>query len=52
MVSVPIDHCPSCGAKLEGERRSVKYQGRLTVVRVIVVDENGEEHVQEHVCGD
>lgn len=47
-----VDRCPSCGAALEGERRSVRYKGKLTVIEVVVVDEDGEETHLEHVCGD
>ena len=52
MADPLVDRCPSCGVALEGERRSVRYKGKLTVIDLVVRDDDGNETKLEHVCGD
>lgn len=49
-----VEHCPSCGVALEGERLSTRYKGHLTILRLLVPpeDADGEPVEIEHVCGD
>jgi hypothetical protein len=45
------ERCPSCGA-LIGEIVRIRYEGRLTHVRFLQEDDDGEPAELDHVCGD